>query len=165
MQRPRSLVPFVVAIAVFAVAGTPTWAASTQEESIRQIIAEHNAAWNVGDAVAWTKDFADDADFINILGTHYQGKEETRQRHAELFSTIFKGSEVRVDVWKVRFVGSSGAVVETTHELRGFSRLPPGIRPTLEGEILKTRMKYVFETQAGKWVIVSAQNTAIAPRP
>jgi hypothetical protein len=84
MQRARSLVRFCVAIATIAIADTSTWAANAQEEAIRQIIAEHNTAWNAGDALAWTKDFADDADFINILGTLYQGKEETRLRHAEL---------------------------------------------------------------------------------
>lgn len=137
--------------------------AFAQEDAIRALLAAQAAAWNAGDAKAWTKDFAADADFINIAGSHFKGREETEQRHAQLFASIFKGSRVDVGVWKVRMLGPAAAVAETVHELRGFSRLPPGIRPTVEPGLLRTRMKYVFVKQGDAWVIVSAQNTAIAP--
>ena len=132
----------------------------TEEITIRTILVNQANAWNQGNATAWVQDFSQDADFINIIGTHFAGKAQTQKRHAVLFSSIFKNSHLDVEVWKVRRLGKLAAVAETVQTLRGYSALPPGIEPTEPG-VLKTRMKYVLEKQAKNWKIVSAQNTAI----
>lgn len=134
------------------------------ETAIRTILVEQTNAWNQDDAQAWVRDFSKDADFINIIGTHFDGQAETQKRHAVLFSGIFRNSLLEVEVWKVRLLSRKAAVAETVQTLRGYDALPPGIEPTEPG-VLKTRMKYVLEKQAGRWKIVSAQNTAIHPVP
>jgi len=55
--------------------------------------------------------------------------------------------------------------VETDHELRGYDRLPPGIRPTDADGTLRTRLKYVWARKPEGWRIISAQKTAILPPP
>ncbi len=164
----RLAVLVVVALAAATVVGTrgATAAEATADESaIRTLLAEQTAAWNRGDAKAWTAGFAGDADFVNILGMYFAGRQAIEDRHAQLFATIFRGSQLAVSVEKVRFVGSDAAVAETVHQLRGFARLPPGIQPTDASGELRTRLKYVLERRPEGWTIVSAQNTAIHPTP
>lgn len=149
------------ALVLLGLAGSPAMA--FEEDQIRSLLAEQAAAWNRGDAAAWARDFAPDADFINILGMHFHDRVQVEKRHAELFGSIFKDSRLSVTVWKVRVLSPVSAVAETVHELKGYARLPPAIRATEPQGLLRTRMKYVFVKASGQWVIVSAQNTAVAP--
>lgn len=135
------------------------------ESAIRDAIARQADAWNRHDVKAWMAPFSEDAEFINILGTALLGRPEIEQRHAELFSGIFSKSRVTVTTRQVRSLGATAAVAETDYELRGYDRLPPGIRPTEADGTLRTRMKYVWQLRPEGWRIVTAQNTAILPRP
>lgn len=152
---------FAISFLIFL---SPTTKAA-ENDAVRSVLAEQTAAWNRFDAKAWAKDFTVDADFIIILGMLFQGREEIEKRHADLFGSIFSSSQLVVTVQKIRFLSPTSAVAETVHELRGYTRLPPGIRPTDSTGLLRTRMKYVFVQFAGNWLIVSAQNTAISPPP
>src|SRR5688572_11468829 len=100
------------------------------ETAIRQALAQQAEAWNRHDAKGWVAPFANDAEFVNILGMLLQGRAEIERRHAELFGGIFAHSRVVVTTRKVRLLGDGGAVAETDYELRGYDRLPPGIRAT-----------------------------------
>jgi uncharacterized protein (TIGR02246 family) len=135
------------------------------EPAIRKALEQQAQAWNQHDAKAWSASFADDADFVNILGMLFQGRQEIERRHADLFGSIFARSQVVVTTRKVRPVGKTGAVAETDYELRNYDRLPPGIRPTDPDGTLRTRLKYVWELKPEGWRIVSAQNTAVLPPP
>ncbi|HYJ11335.1 MAG TPA: SgcJ/EcaC family oxidoreductase [Polyangiaceae bacterium] len=135
------------------------------EASIRQALAGQADAWNRHDAKAWSASFADDADFVNVLGMLFQGRAEIERRHADLFGSIFARSQVVVTTRKVRSVGKTAAVAETDHELRNYDRLPDGIRPTDADGTLRTRLKYDWELTPSGWRIVSAQNTAVLPLP
>lgn len=160
-----SLILKLASAAIALLAFMPGVALATEEQAVRSVLEEQTTAWNMYDAKAWAKDFTADSDFINILGMHFQGREEIEKRHADLFRSIFSKSQLQVTVQKIRFLSPTSAVAETIHELRGYTRLPPGIRPTDSTDLLRTRMKYVFVQTAGKWMIVSAQNTAISPPP
>lgn len=151
------------ALLLFNLGASPALAAD--EDQIRSLLSEQTAAWNRGDASAWARDFSSDADFINILGMHFQTREQVEKRHADLFGSIFRGSRLSVTVWKVRMLSPVSALAETVHELQGHARLPPPIQPTEPNGLLRTRMKYVLLKSGGQWVIVSAQNTAITPSP
>lgn len=139
----------------------PPAAGPPAEALIRRALAEQADAWNRHDAKAWSASFAEDADFVNILGMLFQGRAEIERRHAELFGSIFARSQVVVTTRKVRPLGETAAVAETDYELRNYDRLPPGIRPTAPDGTLRTRLKYVWELEPDGWRIVSAQNTAV----
>jgi uncharacterized protein (TIGR02246 family) len=109
--------------------------------------------------------FTDDADFVNILGMQLRGRPQIEERHAQLFQGIFSESRVIVKTHRVRSLGPTSALADTEYELRGYSRLPPGIRPTDPDGLLRTRMKYVLTLTPAGWRIASVQNTAIAPAP
>ena len=131
------------------------------EATIRAALARQAEAWNQHDAKAWVAPFARDAEFVNILGMLLQGRDEIERRHAEIFAGIFAQSSVVVTTRRVRSLGDDAAVAETDYELRGYSRLPPGISATDSDGTLRTRLKYVWMRRAEGWVIVSAQNTAV----
>ncbi len=135
------------------------------EAVIRQLVAAQTEAWNRHDAAAWSKDFAPDADFINIVGTVFQGRAEIEKRHAGIFASIFKESRTQVTVRKLVFLGPDVAVVDMEHEVTGHSGLPPGVQNTDESGTLRTRMRYVMKKSAGKWQIAAGQNTDVKPAP
>ena len=134
------------------------------EASLRKLVAEQTEAWNRHDAAAWSKDFAPDAEFINIVGTVFSGREEIEKRHAAVFASLFKDSRSEVTVRKILFVAPYVAVVDTEHVVTGYTGLPPGVQATEPG-VLRTRMRYVMKQTGGKWLIVAGQNTDVKPAP
>jgi uncharacterized protein (TIGR02246 family) len=135
------------------------------EAAIRATLAKQAEAWNRHDVKAWVEPFTEDANFVNILGMSLQGRAEIERRHAELFQGIFAHSRVVVTARKVRALGATAALVETDYELRGYDRLPPGVRPTDADGTLRTRMNYVWRLQPDGWRAISAQNTAVLALP
>ena len=79
--------------------------------ALLEIVDKLEQAWNNGDSVAWTAQFASDADFIHILGGFFHGSRDIEQGHRTIFDTIYKGSHNRYQVEKVRFLRPDVAVV------------------------------------------------------
>jgi len=75
------------------------------EQSLREIVRGLEAAWNSGDSVTWAGFFAEDADFIHILGGHFNGRTAIERGHRAIFDTIYKGSTNKYTVKKARFIG------------------------------------------------------------
>lgn len=138
---------------------------SSGEDAIKALLAKQADAWNAHDAHTWALPFTEDAEFVNILGMLFQGRAQVEQRHADLFRGIFSQSHVTVTTRKVTSLGPTAALAETVHELRGYERLPPGIRPSDADGTLRTRLKYVLVLTDDGWRIRSAQNTAVSPPP
>jgi uncharacterized protein (TIGR02246 family) len=148
----------------------PAWAHADaprgeDEAALRQLVAAQAEAWNRHDATAWSKDFAPDADFVNIVGSVFQGQAEIEKRHAGIFASIFKDSRTKVTVRRIAFLGPDVAIVDTDHEVTGHAGLPPGVQNSDESGVLRTRMRYVLKKNGGKWQIVAAQNTDVKPAP
>ena len=69
----------------------------TNEERPHYEIAEKlEAAWNKGDIVAWTDLFADDADFVHLLGGHFAGRTAIESAHRTIVDTINKRQHQQV---------------------------------------------------------------------
>src|ERR1700687_6312183 len=60
------------------------------ERAIRAIVGACEAAWNEGDAAAFTAEMAEDVDFINVVGEHHQGRATVERGHRHIFDTIYK---------------------------------------------------------------------------
>ncbi len=154
---------FLLALASGAGAA-PTGARAQDEAALRKLVADQTEAWNRQDAKAWSKDFAEDAEFINIVGTVFSGRPEIERRHAFVFETLFKGSHSEVTVTKLRFLDGGVAMVDMEHRVTGYAGLPPGVQATEPG-VLRTRMRYVLKKARGQWLIVGGQNTDVKPTP
>lgn len=135
------------------------------EDLIRSLLEAQIAAWNAGDAEGWCKDFTEDSEFVNIIGAHFENRDANLRRHAALFATIFKGSRLAVREMKIRVLGDFTAIANLVIDLTGFSKLPPGIRPSIGNDVLRTRMHYVLIQDGARWRIVFSQNNAVMPPP
>ena len=117
---------------------------ANEEQALRTIVEQLEAAWNKGDSVGWTDLFAEDADFIHILGGHFNGQTAIERGHRAIFDTIYKGSTNKFEVEKIRFVGDNVAIVFVFATLKVVTPgLPPQInaRPTLIAERRTGRME------------------------
>ena len=123
------------------------------EQALRDIVAQLETAWNNGDSVAWTKPFAEDADFIHVLGGHFTGAAAIEQGHRVIFDTIYKGSALKLEVEKIRLVGENVAIVFIFTTLKA---VQPGVPPQMNA-----RPTLIAERKDGTWKIVTFQNTLV----
>lgn len=126
---------------------------NNQEDSLRQIAQQLQESWNSADSLAWAELFADDADFINIMGGHFIGKAEIERGHRIIFDTIYKGSTNKFTVQKIRFAGPDVAIVFLLAELQ---IVTPGMPP-----MLQARPTLVAQRSGEGWKIVAFQNTLV----
>jgi len=151
-------------VAAMAPAESIAQTAASPESQIQRIISAQEVAWNVGDSTSWASAFTPDADFINILGQAFHGRETITQLHARIFAGPYQGSHASVTITQFRQPTPDIVLLEAIHEVTAFKSLPPGVVPSAPG-VLKTRMKYVFVKRDDNWQIIAAQNTAILPEP
>lgn len=114
------------------------------------------AAWNSADAEALAGLFAEDAEFVNVVGLWWHDRNRIREAHAYGFSTIFPGSTITMGTPRVRMVGDRAATVHSKWRLRG--QVSPGGEPADEREGIFT---FVLERREDGWITVAAQNTDI----
>ena len=122
--------------------------------ALLEIVRRLEQAWNNGDSVAWTNEFADDADFIHVLGGFFHGSPDIERGHRMIFDTIYKGSHNRYEIERVRVLRPDVAVMfiraDLTWYLNGQEQHIQA-RPTL----------MVEKSPAGQWKIAVFQNTLI----
>jgi uncharacterized protein (TIGR02246 family) len=109
---------------------------------------EEVAAWNKGDADAYSRHFASDGTFTNLLGMFFQGQEAFRERHEQIFSGAYRGSTKQLDVVSLKFVRPDVAIVETLQTVTGFQKLLPGTSADAKGR-LRTRLLQVLVKDGG----------------
>jgi uncharacterized protein (TIGR02246 family) len=129
---------------------------TTEESPLREIVEKLETAWNSYDSVAWAALFAEDADFIHILGGHFHGRAAIEQGHRTIFDTIYKGSRNKFIVEKVRSVRPDVAIVFIRAHLLWYlngAEQEIDARPTL----------VVQKKENSQWEIVAFQNTLITP--
>ncbi len=134
--------------------------ASPDETAVRNIIQEEIAAWNAGDAVAYSRHFAADGTFTNIRGQFFTGREAFIERHDFIFKGIYRGTTLKQDVVSLKFVRPDVAVVEVLTALSGIQKLSPGTTADAKGR-LRTRLLQVMVKDGGEWKIVAYHNTDV----
>jgi uncharacterized protein (TIGR02246 family) len=112
------LVSAIILVATFA-AKRAMPQAKPNERAIRNIVQEEVAAWNAGDAVAYSRHFAADGIFVNIRGEYRTGVQAFTKQHEFLFNGPFHGSTLHQDVVSVQFVRPDVAVVEVLTAVTG----------------------------------------------
>ena len=120
-------------------------------DELRDLVAHLEDSWNRYDSIGFASVFAEDADFIHILGAHYNGRESIEKGHRTIFDTVYKGSHNNLAVEKIRPMGADVAVVfaqSTLEFFQGGNKVTIKSRPTL-----------VAERKNGRWQIAAFQNT------
>ena len=115
-------------------------------------------AWNAGDAKAISQLFAEDADFVNVVGLWWTSRRSIRRALARGFQEWFAGSEFTVEKLSQRLVGPDAAVVLARWRIEG-QRDPEG-EPAPPRRGIATVVLQRLED--GSWLCVSWHNTDIA---
>ena len=137
---------------------------SSDTAAIHQVLTDEAEGWNKGDAVTYSRHFAQDGTFTNIMGMFFTGHETFLERHDQIFKGMFSNTDFRQSVVSFRFVSADVAVVETLITVTGFSRsaLPPFIHVDDQNQ-LKTRLLQVFHKKKEGWKIVVYHNVDLKP--
>lgn len=123
------------------------------ERAVRQM----EAGWNDADGDAYAAPFADDADFVDIRGSHHSGREPIARGHQELFDSVYRGSRVTMRVADARLLGDGVVLARVESDLDA----PAG---PLAGQNRST-MTLVLHHDGEDWRVASAHNTLVAPPP
>ena len=116
--------------------------------------------------------FAPEADFVNVTGARWKGRQEIQLNHAFAHGTIpidspgvaapraiygvFKASTLRINQIDVRFLRKDIAVAHVQTELLGDARSKTPRR---------TLAVMILTQEGGRWLIAVAQNTEINRPP
>ncbi|MFZ1140326.1 MAG: SgcJ/EcaC family oxidoreductase [Candidatus Sulfotelmatobacter sp.] len=73
-------------------------------ESVKSVVASLAESWNRHDMAAFAAAFAENADFVNVIGMHWQGRQEIEIKHAQTHRTIFRNSVLQIVEVTVRFL-------------------------------------------------------------
>ena len=92
---------------------------SAAKESINKSLQNFSDAWNMHDAKALSMIFAEDADFTNVFGQTFSGRDNIETQHAPLLSTIFKSSNLVFNEIKVRLINEKIAAVDGFWNMNG----------------------------------------------
>ena len=147
---------------------TNVLAAANDEGDVRTFVSGFVTAWNQRDMEAFGRFLATDADFVNVAGARWKGRESIQMHHAWSHGAIprdtpgfeksdphygiFKTSTLRFTQIDVRFLRKDVAFALVNSELVGDARTP---NPR------HTVLMFVIVRQNGGWLIAAAQNTEI----
>jgi uncharacterized protein (TIGR02246 family) len=115
-------------------------------------------AWNRHDMGALAALFAEDAHFVNVIGTWWTSRAEIEAAHAATHATVFKNSRVSGVLAALTPLRPGAVALHVTWELEGQIE-PGGSRGGRRRGIL---LLVVTEEPEG-WQIRVAQNTDIVP--
>ena len=127
------------------------------EMGVRKIVNGFEDAWNRHDMHALAALFSTDADFVNVVGMRWVGRDAIEQHHAASHATIFKASTLKIGDTTVRFLKPDIATARSNWTLSGMTSANGQVAPTRTGILT-----HVLEKIDGHWVIVLSQNTDIA---
>jgi uncharacterized protein (TIGR02246 family) len=128
------------------------------EAAVNAVLRAFEEAWNRHDMDSLANLFADDADFVNVVGKRWLGRAAIKEAHVATHTTIFRNSHLVVGDTSVRFPKPDVAVARSRWDLTGHTT-PAGLAaPPRKGFVTNVLVK-----SKGKWQIVVTQNTDIAP--
>lgn len=171
MLRALDAWPRLLLIATFSVVpiaglvkhtGESQMAAIADETAIRNIVHDEIAAWNRGDASAYSSHFAADGTCTNIRGQFFTGHAAFLKQHDVIFQGLYKNTTLNQEIVSLKFLGPDVAVVETVNAVSGMAERAQGMGVDMKGR-LRTRLLQVVAKQGGEWKIVAYHNVDVKP--
>jgi ketosteroid isomerase-like protein len=167
------LTPTTLSLACAIILGTSiVHAASGDEEAVRKVVIGFAETWNRHDMNAFGALFTRDADFVNVTGTYWKGRESIQLNHAFTHGAIpedsagvtvpksiygiFKTSNLTFKQIDVRFLRKDVAVAHVQTELQGDARTK---------DLRRTLVVMILTKENGQWLVAVAQNTEINRPP
>ena len=114
--------------------------------------------WNRSDANAVAALFAEDADFVDVVGLWWHNRAGIERAYAYGLGTLFRDSTMTAGRVAVKYAGEGVAIVHVRWPLSG--QLDQIGAPLDDRKTLRV---FVAENRNGEWVVVAAQNTDVGP--
>ena len=121
------------------------------KESVRATIDALNAAWNRGDATAFSAHCTEDVEFINLLGLHVSGRAGVTRLHETIFKGPFADSTLTFSVEEIRIVSDDAIVAIVPGEMD----IPAG---PVKGHLSTVATMLLIRENTG-WLLASFANT------
>ena len=126
------------------------------EAGVNAVVHEFEDAWNHHDMDAFARLFAIDADFVNVIGMRWVGRDAIKEHHAASHATIFKSSTLKIGDTSLRFLKADVATARSVWTLSGITSESGQLAPTRTGILT-----HVLVRIDGHWLIALTQNTDI----
>lgn len=134
-----------------------TFALEPQDEKeITEAIEHFTFTWNHQTGRGLADFYTEDADFVNIFGNAFSGKQNIEERHVSILEGFLKGSFF--EVTKIRLREAKPDVV-VAHTYWKVTHIKNPNSPSEEAS-LKGIFTHIMLKNNGKWEITSSQNTA-----
>ena len=98
---------------------------------VKTVISALAESWNRHDMAAFAAAFSKNADFVNVIGMHWRGRQEIQAKHAVVHRTIFRNSTLQIVEKTVRFLSPGVALAHVSTQLRGAESLREGNVPEI----------------------------------
>lgn len=85
--------------------------------AIEMVMQAFQDAWNRHDVNAFAQTFADDADFVNVIGMRAHGRAQVEAFHRPTFQSMFSESRLKVGKLHICFLKPDIAVVDALWEM------------------------------------------------
>jgi uncharacterized protein (TIGR02246 family) len=128
--------------------------------AVREVGAAFVDDWNRHDMKSLGSLFADDAQFVNVIGLWWHSRAEIQKEHEALHATRMRTSHVVAGETRVQLLGPDAAVLLMRWQLTGDTGIDGVTLPMRQGV-----MSLVTVRAGNTWQIASAQNTDIIPLP
>jgi uncharacterized protein (TIGR02246 family) len=116
------------------------------EQSVRQVAAAYEGAWNRHDMNAMAVLFTEDAEWVNIVGMWWRGLREVKRGHQWVHEALFKNTPIHMDSCSVRLVAPGTAISVVTWTKGSF--VTPDGKQISEG---KDRMTMYLVKRGSRW--------------
>ncbi len=138
---------------------------ASDETAVRRLIDGLANAWNRGDARAYSERYQPDGTFTNVNGSLFVGREAFEQRHAEIFSGIYKDVRLSLTIKRLSFIRPDVALVDLDAALDAAASrvrmMPSGVQAGPDG-VLHTSLQMVLVKESDGWWIASYHNVWLA---
>jgi uncharacterized protein (TIGR02246 family) len=112
--------------------------------------------WNRHDMNAFAQLFAPDAEFVNVVGLWWKGRDEIKKAREFTHATMFRASRLTIADVSVRFPAESIAIARSRWVLEGHVSPEGTPLPARNGILLN-----VLSRGPAGWSIIDSQNTDI----
>ena len=169
------MIVLLLASYIEAGAGAQTYPGQPQEHvAVSRIVQEYADAWNKHDMNTLGQLFAPDADFVNVAGYRWKGREALQKNHAYMHGTIaaedlsgvtaipgrhgaFRESTFAFPDIDVKLATTNVAIAYATWRLTGHAA--SGTTATGTTEPRTGIMMFVLVRSGDLWTIAASQNT------
>jgi len=124
---------------------------ASDRAEIQSLVTRLESAWNQANAVAFSAEFTENADFVNVRGEYGSGRNAIGAAHAKLLKSVYAGSTVRYSLSRLRPLAAGVAIAHLEADLL----VPTG---PLAGKT-SALPSLVLVRDGGVWRIAAFHNT------